>query len=338
MQVKMSTVVKQAVFVRESQRNGLTNQRWGIVYGLAAYLWFSGSVFWFKAVAHVAAWEVLAHRIIWSALLLTAILTVTGRLTAALRVLRGRITIITLLATTLMMGFSWYVYIWAVTHDRILETSLAYYISPLIKVLLGCIFLRERLSPAQIASVALAIIGMVILGVSYGRVSVISVGLAIVSGWYGFLRKKVPVDATTGLAFESLFLTPAALIYMTYLLHREQLAFAHSTPTTDMLLVAAGVITAVPLVWYCNALKRLPYSTIGLMMYIMPSLTFLLAVFVFEEPFGTARLITFCCVWVALLIYSYDLVRRSYFSQNAASTTNSRKHDTRAFPNHEPGL
>jgi len=285
-------------------------RRSAYAYVLAAYLWFSASVFWFKAVAHVSVWEVLAHRIIWSAVLLTAILAVTGRLTIAVRVLRDRTTIITLAATSLLMGSSWYIYIWAVTHDCILETSLAYYISPLIKVLIGCIFLREKLSAAQIASVTLAFIGMIILGVSYGEIPIISLGLAIISGLYGFMRKKVSVDATTGLAFESLLLTPAALTFLLFLLHQEQLAFAHKTPATDLLLVAAGVITAVPLVWYCNALKRLPYSTIGLIMYIMPSMTFLIAIFVFDEPFGKTQLTTFCCAWAALLIYTYDSIRR----------------------------
>ncbi|UCC45721.1 MAG: EamA family transporter RarD [Candidatus Zixiibacteriota bacterium] len=284
-------------------------RRSGFAYGLTAYLWFSASVFWFKAVAHVPVWEVLAHRTIWSAVLLIAILAVTGRLAAARQALRDRSTRLTLAGTTLLMGFSWYVYIWAVTNDHILETSLAYYISPLIKVLLGCVFLRERLSAAQAVSVMLAFTGMVILGVSYGKIPVISLGLAMVSGWYGFLRKKLPVDATTGLAFESLFLTPAALLFVSYLLHQEQLVFAHSDVTTDLLLVAAGLTTGLPLVWYCKALKRLPYSTIGLMMYIMPSLTFLIAVFIFREPIGTARLVTFCFVWTSLLIYSYDLFR-----------------------------
>jgi chloramphenicol-sensitive protein RarD len=209
------------------------------------------------------------------------------------------------------MGFSWYVYIWAVTHDRIIETSLAYYISPLIKVLLGCVCLHERLSPAQVVSVLMAFIGVGILGISYGRIPIISLGLAFSSGFYGFLRKKLPVDATTGLAFEAIFLTPAALIFILYLLQQKQLVFAHIAPTTDLLLVAAGVITAVPLVWYCNALKRLPYANIGLMMYIMPSITFMIAVFVFQEPFGTAQLVTFCCVWASLVIYTNDSIHRN---------------------------
>ena len=292
----------------------------GIAYGLAAYLWFSGSIFWFKAVAHVPAWEVLAHRIIWSSVLLTVILVLTGRLRVALRTLRSRSKIMALIATASLMGFSWYVSIWAISHNRILETSLAYYISPLIKVFLGCVFLRERLRPAQIVSVILAFLGIAVMGISYGRLPIVSLGLVFSSGFYGLIRKKLPVDATTGLAFEAIFLTPAALLFFLYLLQHKVLVFANHTRTTDILLVAAGVITAVPLIWYCHALKRLKYSSIGLMMYIMPSLTFIIAVFVFQEPFGMVQLITFCCVWISLVVYTYDMISRDYWENDWKAT------------------
>ena len=284
--------------------------RTGICYGLAAYLWWSGAIFWFKAVAHIPAWEVVAHRVVWSSVLLIGLLAVTSRLSTAVRTLRNRCTMITLAASSCLLTISWYVFVWAVAHDRVLETSLAYYIAPLIKVMLGRIFLRERLSTTQIVSVLLALLGMIILGASYGRVPLVSLVMAITIGFYGLLRKKAPVDATTGLAIETMILTPAALIFILYLQHQGQLLFTHLSPQTDLLLVAAGVITAVPLVWYCSALRKLRYTTMGLMMYIMPSITFLIAVFVFEEPFGAMQLVTFCCIWAALLIYTYDSICR----------------------------
>ena len=309
--MRHDAAIQEAVTVEAGQPEGRTASICGIACGLAACLWFGGNIFWFKVVAHVPAWEVLAHRIIWSSVLLIAILVVTGRVRAAARALCNRTASITLSVTALLIGTNWFVFIWAVAHDRILETSLAYYISPLIKVFLGCVFIREKLTPAQIVSVILAFTGIAILGLSYGRVPIIALVLSFSDGFYGLLRKKLPVDATTGLAFEAIFLTPAALLFILYLMHYKVLVFAHSTPTTDVLLVAAGIITVGPLVLYCYALKRLPYSSLGLMMYIMPSITFVIAVFVFHEPFGTAQIVTFCCIWASLVIYVYDLLRCS---------------------------
>jgi chloramphenicol-sensitive protein RarD len=299
------------------------NTRAGICYGLAAYLWWSGAIFWFKAVAHVPASGVVAHRVIWSSVLLIVLLAVTGRLSKAVQTLGNRRTIITLVASSCLIATSWYVFVWAVAHDRVLETSLAYYIAPLINVMLGRIFLRERLSATQIVSVLLALLGIIILGASYGQIPFVSLIMATAFGFYGLLRKKVPVDATTGLAIETMILTPAALTFILYLQHQGQLLFGHLPPQTDLLLVTAGAVTVLPLVWYCSALRKLRYTTMGFMMYIMPSITFLIAVFVFGEPFGTTQLVTFCCIWAALLLYTYDSIRRDRM-RNITSAVSDR--------------
>jgi chloramphenicol-sensitive protein RarD len=293
----------------------------GICYGIAAYLWWGLAIFWFKAVAHVSPWEVVAHRIVWSSVLLIGFLAATGRLTFPAQILSDRRLLAILAITTCLLAHNWYVFVWAVAHDRILETSFAYYITPLINVLLGRVVLREKLRAVQVTSVMLAVLGVSILGMSYGRIPIVSLALAISLGLYGLLRKKISLDGTEGLAIETIIMAPAAMICILYLQRQGQLTFGHLDTATDLLLAAAGVITALPLIWFVNAAKRLRYATLGLMMYILPSITFLAAVFVFREPFGTVHLISFCCIWAALLLYSCESIRgaRSPKAGKAAS-------------------
>jgi chloramphenicol-sensitive protein RarD len=289
--------------MKESRERGV-----GVAYALAACVWWGGAVFYFKAVAHVQAAEVIAHRTVWTAVLMVAGLALSGRLRTAVRAVCDGRRLALLTLTALLIAVSWYSNVWAVSHDRVLEASLGYYIMPHVNVLLGCIFLRERLRRWQTVCVLLALVGVVILGVSYGQVPAVALVMAMTFGLYGLLRKKVSVDGTVGLAAESIILIPVALIYGSFLYRRDQLSFAHIDLTTDLLLVAAGVITALPLIWYVNAAKRLPLTTLGLMMYIVPSITFLAAVFGFDEPFGMVQLVSFCFIWTALLIYSLESV------------------------------
>jgi len=285
--------------------------RRGILYGVLAYGWWGFIALYFRAVQSVTPLEVLAHRIIWSALLLLLLLAARGRLRDLAAAVRHRRTLLTLAASTVLIAVNWYVFIVAVTTGHVLQASLGYYINPLVNVLLGFLFLGERLRAAQRWSVLLAAVGVAWLGVSFGEVPVVALVLATSFGLYGLLRKTVRADALTGLAFETLLLLPAAALFLVRAHAAGQLAFLHRSSRLDLLLVAAGPITALPLLWFANAARRLRLATLGFLQYLSPSLQFLLAVTVFGERFTPAHRVAFACIWTALAIYTADAVRAS---------------------------
>jgi chloramphenicol-sensitive protein RarD len=285
--------------------------RTGLLYGIAAYLWWGFVVFYFKAVANVPPLEVLAHRVVWSVVLLGVLLGLRGRWREGLRALRDRRSVIALLFTTVLIAGNWYTFIWAVSHDRVVEASLGYYINPLVNVLLGFVFLRERLRRAQWIAVALATVAVVLLSARMGSVPVISLVLAFSFGLYGLLRKTMKVDGLVGLTVETTLLLPVAVGYLLWLEKQGALVFGHAEVSTQLLLVAAGAVTALPLLWFANAARRLELATVGLLQYIAPSLQFLSAVLVFGEPFGRVQLVSFVLIWAALALYTTDMVRRA---------------------------
>ena len=282
--------------------------RAGVGYGVAAYGWWGLVPVYFKAVAHVAPAEVLAHRIIWSVVLLAVLMRIYGRWRAAVAALRSRSTVITLLGTTTLIALNWFVFIWAVVHDRVLEASLGYFINPLVNVLLGFVFLRERLRRWQMLSVALAAVGVAYLTFNYGQVPIIALVLAGSFGLYGLLRKTAKVDALTGLTVETTLLAPLALAYLGVLAWGHECSFGTESWRTSGLLALGGVITAVPLLWFTNAARRLRLATLGFLQYLAPTGHFLLAVVAYGEPFSQVHLICFACIWTALVIYSIDTV------------------------------
>jgi chloramphenicol-sensitive protein RarD len=279
--------------------------RAGLAYGVAAYLWWGLAPFYFKAVSHVLASEVLAHRVVWSLLLLSVLMRWRGRWGAALATLRDRRTVITLLGTTVLIAANWFTFIWAIAHGQLLQASLGYFINPLVNVLLGFVFLHERLRTWQKVSVALATVGVAYLTWQRGEIPVLALVLAGTFALYGLLRKVVRVDAMTGLTVETLLLAPVALVYMVFLEWTGVAKFGSNLSTT-LLLPLGGVITAVPLLWFANAVRRLRLATIGFLQYLAPSLQFLLAVAAFGEPLTRAHVVSFGCIWAALVIYSIE--------------------------------
>lgn len=284
--------------------------RHGVMYGAAAFTWWGFAPFYFKAVAAVPAREILAHRIIWSFVFLMALLAAQGRLATLRPLLRDRRTMLTLVCTTALIAVNWLIFIWAVANDRLLEASLGYFINPLVMVLLGFVFLRERLSRLQTVAVALAAAGVVWLAL--GRVGLphLSLALAFTFGLYGLLRKVTPVDGTRGLAIETLLLTPAAVVWLAVRQAGGEMAFLHAGTGVTVLLLSAGVITALPLIWFAEAARRLRYATLGFLQYLSPSLQFLLAVAAFGESFTRQHALGFGCIWAALAVYSYDTFKR----------------------------
>ena len=288
----------------------------GVAYGIAAYGWWGLVPVYFKAVATVPAVEVLAHRILWSVVLLAVWMRLRGRWPAAAAAMRNRRTVITLLATTVLIAGNWYVFIWAVANDHVLQASLGYFINPLVNVLLGFVFLGERLRTWQTLAVGLAAAAVLYLTLVCGQFPWIALVLAGTFGFYGLLRKTAKVDAPVGLTVETTLLLPLALAYLTYVGVEGELAFGARSRWTDLLLVLAGAVTALPLLWFTNAVRRLRLATLGFLQYIAPTGHFLLAVGLYHEPFTAAHGITFGCIWTALAIYSIDTARSAGAGRN----------------------
>ncbi len=278
----------------------------GIAFGLAAYLWWGLCPVYFKAVAHVPPLEVLAQRIVWSLVLLMILMWRRGRLAELRRAARQPRVILALSLSTVLVAVNWFVFIWAVTNGQLLQASLGYFINPLVNVLLGMVVLRERLRRWQWLSLALAIAGVVMLGLRLGELPVISLVLAFSFGLYGLIRKLVDVGATAGLTIETALLTPLALVAMVIWNGQGVLAFGHLDRGTDGLLMLSGVVTALPLVWFAAGARRLRYATMGFLQYVAPTGQFLLAVLAYQEPFSREKLLSFGLIWLALAIYSAD--------------------------------
>jgi chloramphenicol-sensitive protein RarD len=280
----------------------------GIAYAAAAYLCWGLFPLYFRALSEVPALEVLAHRVVWSVLFLVLLITALRNWPATARALGTGGMIRTLTVTALLLSCNWGVYIWAVNAGYALEASLGYFVNPLLSVALGVIFLGDRLSPRQALAIALASTGVVALVVRAGRVPWIALALALTFGFYGLIRKRIRVDPLAGLLGEVGVLLVPALAYLGWLHGTHAGHFGWSLEPT-VLLTLSGIVTAAPLIWFAKGVERLRLSTVGLMQYLNPTLQFLIAVFVFGESFTTAYALAFCCIWLALAIYTLDFLR-----------------------------
>ena len=280
--------------------------RQGLTLGLLAYISWGSFPAFFKLLNAATPLEVVSHRIFWSAAFLMLLVTLSRRLGPLWGVLRDRGTLLTLAGSTLLIAGNWLVFIYAVQQGQVLQSSLGYFMTPLISVLLGFVFLRERLNRRQQLSVALAALGVVNLTLGHGAFPWIALTLGSTFGLYGLLRKLARVDALLGLTIETLLLTPLALGYLLYLGIRHQSVFLAGEPLLDLLLPLSGVVTALPLLCFVGAARRLRLATIGFLQYITPSLHFLLAVGLYNEAFSRGHLISFLCIWAALAVYTAD--------------------------------
>jgi len=284
----------------------------GVAYGLAAYGTWGVAPLYFKAVALVPALEVLGHRVVWSVVLLIGWMAWRRRLGEAVRAVRVRATFLTLTATTVLIAANWLVFIWSVAHNYLKFASLGYFMNPLLNVLLGYLFLKERLRRLQTVSVLLAGCGAGYLVFGGPRVPAVGLGIAALLagtfGFYGLLRKTVRTDALVGLTVETTLLAPFALGYLIYLAGTGVGTFGARSLQMDVLLAFAGLLTSVPLLWFTNAARRVSLSTLGFMQYLAPTGHFLLAVLVFGEPCAPVEWTSFGFIWAALTIYSADAV------------------------------
>lgn len=290
----------------------------GIVSALAAFAIWGFVPIYFKQIAHVPALEIIAHRIVWSLVLIFLIVFIGRKMRTFLAVFRDRRKWSLLLLTAALVSVNWLVFIWAVNDGRILESSLGYYINPLVNVLLGMLFLSERLNRWQSLAVALAVIAVLILTLMVGSLPWVSLVLAFSFGVYGLLRKMVQVDSSVGLAVETGYLTPVAIAYLLWL---SWTGAGASAPTghgffmtgdwkTDMFLMGTGIATGVPLLLFTIGARNLRLTTLGVLQYLAPTLQFFLAVFFYQETFTRGHVVAFTLIWIGLLIYSWDGYRR----------------------------
>jgi len=281
----------------------------GTWYAIAAYfVWGILPLYW-KALKHIPAREILAHRVIWSFVFLCLFNTIRKRWPEVKRDYTHKHNRVSSLFSALIIGAVWFIYIWAINANHVVEASMGYYINPLISVLLGMIFLNERLTFWQIIAFVLAILGVAFLTVQYGRFPWIAMSLALGFGLYGLLRKTSRVGSITGLTAETAILTPVALIFILFLVYRKTNAVVGASITTHLLLIGAGIVTAVPLVWFAKGARRIPLSMIGFFQYLAPTITLLLGIFVFKEPFTATHLVSFGLIWAALIIYASSQTR-----------------------------
>ncbi len=283
----------------------------GVVCAVSAYLLWGGFPVFFKMVAHVFPLEVLAHRIFWSAFFLMILVMVTGQWRSTLKIYKQKQLVGMLFLSTLLISTNWGIFIYAVAAGHVLESSLGYYINPLLSIFLGFVFLGERLSRGQKFSLVLAASGVTFLALRYGQIPWISLCLAISFGFYGLVRKKARIDALQGLMVETTLIIPLAFSYMVYLYFSGSGAFLNISAGTDFLLIFSGILTALPLLLFNAATLKLRLMTIGFLQYITPSLHFILAVWVYDELFSQTHLICFVLIWAGLLIYSIDGFRQT---------------------------
>ncbi|GEK30126.1 MAG: EamA family transporter RarD [Kurthia sp.] len=291
----------------------MSAEKKGVLAAALAYiLWGLVPLYW-KQLENVSSNEIITSRIVWS-FVLTIIFVVLIKqwklLISDVKMLwKNQKSFWALFAASYLISVNWYIFIWAVNNNHIIETSMGYYINPLISVLLGVIFLKEKLSKAQLLACIFALGGVLILVISYGTFPFVSLGLAFSFGIYGLLKKQIKLDATRGLVIETFFILPVALGYYIYLFAVDTPAMFNINISTTLLLIGTGAITAVPLILFAIGAQNIPLYLVGFFQYIAPTMTLIIGTFVYGEKFGGIELVAFSCIWIAIIIFSFATVR-----------------------------
>jgi chloramphenicol-sensitive protein RarD len=292
----------------------MTRPQQGSLLAVSAFIIWGLFPLYFKLISHIAALEILSNRIIWAAICLFFLLFILKRWHDVLAIIRNPQQIIYLMISTLLIVTNWGVYIWAVNSNNIIEASLGYYINPLFNIVLGYVLLKEKLRGLQWFAVFLAAVGVAIQLVTYGEVPWIALTLALSFGLYGFVHKKVNVGSVPSLFIETIILLPVAFIFLG-LLSSSNTGPVLWTLNDWLLLMIAGPVTIIPLLLFTGAAKRINYSTLGFLQYIAPSILFVLALFLYDEPFSVAKFITFILIWSALLLLTIDMLKHQRLKQ-----------------------
>jgi len=290
----------------------------GFLAALSAFAIWGLFPLYFHPLRQVSSVQVIAHRVVWSCLFVLAWIAMRGELPALRATLGDRSVVWRLAVSATLISVNWLTYVWGVTHGHVLETSLGYFIGPLVNVMLGVGLLSEKLSPAQWLAVALAVIGVGYLTVMTGSLPWIALTLAFSFATYGLIRKVVKVESLPGLATETLLLAPFAAAYLLWCESAGSGALGHAAPVVNALLIGSGPLTAIALFLFAYGTRLLPYSTVGVLQYVTPTLQFICGVFVLHEPFEKARAVGFTIIWAALMIYAGEGLRLSSKQRTAA--------------------
>lgn len=282
----------------------------GLMFALGAYVFWGFLPLYMKMLSHIGAAEVVAHRIIWSVPIAAALLILLRRTGDLGDALRNPRTLAMGCVTAALITVNWGIYVWAIMSDRALDAALGYYINPLFSVALGAILLRERVTRAQLVAIGLAACAVAVLTISAGTVPWAALGLTVSWGFYALAKRQLPVGPNQGFLLEVLILLLPALAYVTWLGMTGHGQFLAGNARSTWLLIGSGAVTAIPLISYANGAKGLRLTTIAILQYIAPTMIFVVAVVVFREPFGQARMIAFPMIWAALVIYSVSMFRQ----------------------------
>ncbi len=271
---------------------------------LAFSVWGSLVLYW-KALEHVGAFEILAHRMAWSLITVLILALILGYMQDVRTVIKDKKILGTALLASCIIGGNWFLYIWCVTHDRVIDASLGYFINPLLSVLLGRIFLKEKLTRLQVLAIAIAAFGVIYSVVAYGKFPYIGLTLAASFAIYGYLKKNIKAHVITGLFLETALLFPVAVVFLLWLGLSEQSHFLDYKLSTQILLMGSGLVTIIPLLLFAYASKRVQLATLGLMQYIAPTINLVVGVYLFHEPMNAATLVTLICIWIGLVLYTW---------------------------------
>ena len=282
----------------------------GLAFAVSAYVFWGFLPLYMKLMDHIPAEEVLAHRVIWSVPVAGLVLIVLRRTDDLMAALRTPRVLAMGLLTSALISLNWWVYVWSIANDQAIDAALGYYINPLFSIALGAILLKEKLTRSQLIAIGLAAVAVAVLTYEAGSLPLVALTLTLSWGFYAYFRKTLPVGANQGFMLEVLILTPFALIYLAWIWMTDVQHFGAGVTLDTWLLFGCGLITAGPLMLYANGAKRLRLSTIGILQYIAPTMIFVVAVFIFEEPFGRGKAIAFPMIWLALIIYSTSMFRQ----------------------------
>lgn len=286
----------------------MSEQKQGVLYAVGAYLMWGLIPLYWKQVQHVSSVEILLGRVIWSFVFTAIFVLIIGQRKELLEDMKQlwakKMQFWSLFAASIIISINWGVYIWAVNNDQLLQASLGYYINPLISVLFGLLFFKEKLSGATIVAVTIAAIGVGYQAILNGTIPWVSLTLALSFAFYGVLKKKIPLDATRGLAIETLYIVPFALIGYFYLMQTSETAFLQVDFKTNVFLIGSGIVTALPLVLFAKGAQKIPLYLMGFVQFLSPTMTLIIGIFLFKEPFTMTEMFTFGCIWLAVLIFS----------------------------------
>lgn len=282
----------------------ISSRNSGIRYAAAAFgAWGILPLYW-RMLNHIPAGQILAHRIFWSFIFVSILLSVSSRWKEVWSVFADIKKLLLVVTSSLLISVNWFLYIWAVNSNHVVETSLGYYINPLLSVLLGVVVLNERLSFWQLVSLVLAASGVTVITIGYGQVPWLAISIAGSFGLYGLVKKVTKLEATIALALETMLVAPLALGYLGYLEMHSGNQFGQLSLATMLLLMGGGIVTAMPLLWFAQATNRVPLSTVGFLQYLSPTISLIIGVLIFREPFSHIQLLSFSLIWIALVLYS----------------------------------